>query len=365
MNLISVFKGLLGAIVGNDWVTGDQKMSSDGYYDSGEDFTNLSGALDNFGAKITGSRLTRAEQQANAFNAEQAELAYQRSLEADSTLYQRRVADMSAAGVNPMIAAGGISSGSVTSSPASSVNPGSGSFNLGSLLSFLMLPSQLKSMKAERNLMDANAKKAAADAARAEADASFIREQERGANIVNNIREATSQAQIESANLEPKLKALGADKIRKEMDGIEANIKVLAEQQNTEQEKAAYYQAAAMASQVNSYVAAAMLPYNQMLAAAKTQNERAQASLAAVHEAYQQGIIDSGYIQSMAREMAANAGKAENAEVISDIATALRTGKYDKLEAAGIAKSGPVSSNLLQAITVFLDNLNPLNGLLK
>lgn len=150
------------------------------------------------------------------------------------------------------------------------------------------------------------------------------------------------------------------------MKESEERIKKLAAETSSEDAKANYYQASAMLQMVNSRNAAAMLPYQQALAAAQTSEAKAAASLSGVHAAYQQGLIDSGYVNSLARDIAAKAGVSENQEVLSDIATALRTGKYDELEKQGIMKSsGSWLDGKLQAITVFLDNLNPLNGLMK
>ena len=62
---------------------------------------------------------------------------------------QRKVADMQAAGLNPMLAAS--SEGAVVPSmtPSGSVSPSSGGLNLGDLVSLVMTGSQIKNIAAD------------------------------------------------------------------------------------------------------------------------------------------------------------------------------------------------------------------------
>lgn len=80
-------------------------------------------------------------------NEQSAEAAYQRELEADSTKHQREVADLQAAGLNPILATG-MSGGSVNSSPASasasSAPPAAPGLDLGALLRGVQLDIERK-----------------------------------------------------------------------------------------------------------------------------------------------------------------------------------------------------------------------------
>lgn len=122
--------------------------------------------------KYTGAGLTPAEREANAFTAER-----------EDTRWQREVADMQKAGINPMMA---VSSGG--QSVSSSVEP-SGE-NLSSLLSsiagFKQLGIEKSVADADIALKGAQKRNVDADTAKKEAETSETKERERGARLVND-----------------------------------------------------------------------------------------------------------------------------------------------------------------------------------
>lgn len=91
----------------------------------GKVWKGIGNTFSSLGARITGSRLTGAEREANAFSAQQAQLARDYDTQMSNTSYQRGVADMQAAGVNPALMYGqGAAGASTPSSPSpDSVNP--------------------------------------------------------------------------------------------------------------------------------------------------------------------------------------------------------------------------------------------------
>lgn len=106
---------------------------------------------DSYLNKTTGAHLTGAENEANAFTAQQAQLNRDWQTQMDNTKYQRTVADMQAAGVNPALAMSNGAGSTPSGSAGSSVAPGSGS------LSDII---QLMLIKPQRDLIRAQSKQA-------------------------------------------------------------------------------------------------------------------------------------------------------------------------------------------------------------
>lgn len=117
-----------------------------------DDAKNYAGSFLNnvTGAGPTGTDMWQAE--VNAGEAQR-----QRDWEEymSNTEVQRRMADMKAAGVNPMMAAG--ASASTPSGASASVSPQSLSGSLSDLFQMMLLPSQMKLMKAQAKNMEASA----------------------------------------------------------------------------------------------------------------------------------------------------------------------------------------------------------------
>lgn len=151
----------------------------------GNFFANL---FHNIGGML-GFHLTDAQVEQNEFNAEQANIAYNRQLYMDSTKMQRAVQDYQAAGLNPYALAGG----SMPAPSAPQASAGSiASPSLSDVLQLVSLPMQLKAMKAQIKNTEADTEKKGAEKSKTEAETSETQERERGARIVNDFNENTA-----------------------------------------------------------------------------------------------------------------------------------------------------------------------------
>lgn len=163
----------------------------------GKVWKGIGNTFSSLGARITGSRLTGAEREANAFSAQQAQLARDYETEMSNTSYQRGVVDMQKAGVNPALMYGqGAAGASTPSSPSpDSVSPDAAEGPMG-ILSLIM---QLQTWK-----QDIDAKKLANDETRA--------------NIEN--KEADTQVKLYTL---PKMEA-ETNKITQETENLKTSL---------------------------------------------------------------------------------------------------------------------------------------------
>lgn len=106
--------------------------------------------------QITREDLTGAEKAANQFNAAEAEKQRAWETEMQNTAYQRQVADMQKAGINPALAMSNGQPATPSGASAQSVSPSGASMNMSDLMQALLLPMN-------RNILKAQAKNIQAD----------------------------------------------------------------------------------------------------------------------------------------------------------------------------------------------------------
>lgn len=110
--------------------------------------------LDSWLRSQSGYSLTNAEIAANEFTANEAQKQRDWEQEMSNTAYQRQVADMRAAGVNPALAMNSGSNGASTpsGSSATSVSPAQPGMSFSDLMQMMMLPLQKKLLRSQAQL---------------------------------------------------------------------------------------------------------------------------------------------------------------------------------------------------------------------
>ena len=198
--------------------------------------TNIGGFIQSLTNRITANQLTGAEREANAFSAEQAQLDRDFQERMSNTQYQRGVADMRAAGVNPALAIGQGGAAAPSGQAAPSVNPQGSAFNLGDIFQLMILKPQAELMhkQGEASLMQGqaaleNAKSNARNATSTEKDA----ETRRRSQIVdallanNQIKIGDSIRQLNSKQMEKIAQDIRESASRIELQAVEKLAKEL------------------------------------------------------------------------------------------------------------------------------------------
>lgn len=117
-----------------------------------------------YARKLANQGLTNSDLQAFQLNQQAAQDTRDFALQMDSTNYQRKVADMQAAGVNPALAIGGVQAAPSSNATASAQNTGNVSPigvngpDLGSVAQFATLPFEIRNMKEQNKLIAEEAK---------------------------------------------------------------------------------------------------------------------------------------------------------------------------------------------------------------
>lgn len=290
--------------------------------------------------KYTGSGLTGAEQEQNLFNAEQAQLDWERSeVSADNAAARQRelrqtqfvdtVQGAQAAGINPYFALGAGAQGPSaapqgSSHPASGTAPASGAPALDTLLNVLFAGQRFKLTRAEIKTQEEQARNIAADTAKKEAETEGQRLSNQWIDRLSAAEEASKQA---AASLDRNRVQEVYAKIREADSAVTKNLA----EASTAESRILLQTEQAMLARANAWNVVALTPYMQAELEARTEQEHAAARQAAVAAAYQQGLIDSGMIEAVVRQTNASASVDEIEHSLRSYTDALNRGDTSQL----------------------------------
>lgn len=285
--------------------------------------------------KYTGSGLTSAEQEQNLFNAEQAQLDWERSeVSADNAAARQRelrqtqfvdtVRGAQAAGINPYFALGTGAQGpsaapQASSHPASGTTPASGAPALDTLLNVLFAGQRFKLTRAEIKTQEEQARNIAADTAKKEAETEG---QKRQNEWIDRLNSATEEAQRAAANLDRNRVSELFANIRKADSEVTRNLA----DASTAESKIELQTQQALLANANAWNITYLTPYIAAETAARTDKEHAEARQAVVAAAYQQGLIDTGMIEAVVRQTNASASVDEIEHSLRSYTDALNRG---------------------------------------
>lgn len=261
---------------------------------------------------------TRREQ--NIFNKYEAQRAREWNQQMDSTKYQRTVNDMQQAGVNPALAMnGGVSTQATSNAQAQSAGQIPSNIDMTSAVQAAL---QAKQLQIQENLAKSQERKNNAEAEATE--------------ISNDYAAEYNQLRNEGQKLLNDLSIEQKKEITTKIANIEEATNLLKKQAATEEERknltmaeAALKRSMKDKTDAERQQIVELLPFQKAMMEAQTENQKAQATLAFINAAYQKKIIDSGYVDDMARKMKSEADSAEAFAAVNTVTKKLKAGDLD------------------------------------
>lgn len=255
----------------------------------------------------------------NIFNKYEAQRAREWNQQMDSTKYQRTVTDMQMAGVNPALAMnGGVTTQATSNATASAANVGTPELDLSQVAQMVM---QAKQLKIQEKIADADARLKNAEAENKEIENKYADEFNSLRNEGIKVSNSLSESQIEQ--------------IGKNIEKMDEEIAKIKKEAATEEERrlltiseTSLKRAMERKTDAERKQIVELLPYQKNLISAQSVNQRAQASYALVQAAYQQGLIDNDYVESLVRSTNNKADELEVRKIAGQIENNLKTGNW-------------------------------------
>lgn len=246
----------------------------------------------------------------NKFNSREAAAARGWNLQMDNTKYQRTVADMKAAGVNPALAMdGGVTTQATSNATAQGASPAYSNLSA--------IASMAQAISAAR-LNDAQARNINTDTKLKENQGNYYYElgkktfqEALGVEIDNQFREESNQLKIQGQKLANSMTEERIKEINENINKLKSETDLAIKQAKTEEEKVKLMITQEALNKAHADQIQKLLPYQQALMSAQTQEAKARAGLMMVQAAYQQGLIDNGMIDATIKKMYADANEAD------------------------------------------------------
>lgn len=341
---ISAIAGIVGNSIAKKRAAAN-KSSSAG--DIGSAVANMATTV---GGAISANQAIKQQQK---FNSTEAQKAREWNLDVDNTRYQRTVADMQAAGVNPALAIDGHLSTQATSNVSAQSESG-----VNAMTQLMALAGQMR-LQTQQLKQDKELKSRELDIKQSEVDAKNrnLNSQSDILDIEKEFKRQEKELQMESYRVQNDLTRKEAAQIDAKIDEIKAHTDLLVKQAATEEEKKLLTIAQTALANANAYQVMALLPYQQKLMEAQTENQKAAAGLALVEKMWKQGLIDKGYLENMVKLQGGEltAQEYDNLAKAFDVGMSTGTwfdnntviGKASNFIAAGAAQLGKLIKSLI------------------
>lgn len=207
-------------------VASDTKSGADSVVSSLTGVSGIGDLIKSLTNRITANELTGAEREQNTFNAEQAQIDRAWQEQMSNTAYQRSVADMRSAGVNPALAMNNGGASTPSGAMASGSGAGLGA-SMSELMSLFMMKPQIRLMEKQGDaaLINAQANKESASAQTKNADTRVF-ESETARMLANNaIRLGDNTIEFTQKQMESISQQIKESESRIELQDIERACK--------------------------------------------------------------------------------------------------------------------------------------------
>lgn len=161
-----------------------------------------------------------------------------------------------------------------------------------------------------------------------QAEKSKVESETSGNQLDNEFKQKTMQARVDAEELKNGLTKEQISKVNSERSQIEASIKQTIAETDNELLKSALIQAQTALTYIQAQQIVALLPYQQLLASAQTDAQRASASYNMAQAMVQNGLLEEGYVEKTIKSIVAQTYGNEQRGRAQDIANNLATGNW-------------------------------------